>query len=65
MKESHPKEVKRLGYRPKEAAEALGVSLRKVNDLIASGRLESFKVDKCRRVTPEALAKLIHDGEAA
>ena len=72
VKESHRKkatqarpDVKRLGYRPKEAAEALALSLRKVNELIASGRLESFKVDRCRRIRPEALEKLIHDGEAA
>jgi excisionase family DNA binding protein len=55
----------RLAYRPIEVAEALGISLRKVNDLIATGELESFKVDRCRRITPDAVAKLIHSGEAA
>lgn len=71
MKKSHRKKaaqarpgVKRLAYRPKEAAEAIGVSLRKIMELIASGKLESSKVDKCRRIRPEALEKLIHDGEA-
>ena len=58
-------DVKRLGYRPKEAADAIGVSLRKINDLIASGRLELFKVGRCRRVKPESLTKSISDGEAA
>ena len=64
MKKSYLKEVKRLGYRPKEAADAIGVSLRKINELIASGRLESFKVGRCRRVKPESLTKLISDGAA-
>jgi excisionase family DNA binding protein len=64
VKQARP-DVQRLAYRPEEAAEAIGVSLRKIMELIASGRLESSKVDRCRRITPEALAKLIHGGEVA
>jgi excisionase family DNA binding protein len=59
------KRAARLGYTIPEVAESLAISVRKVNELIATGKLESFKVDKCRRITPEAVAKLIHRGEAA
>ena len=49
----------RLAYRVPEVAEMLGMSVRKVNELIATGKLESTKIDRCRRITPEQIAGLL------
>lgn len=38
-----------------EAAELLSVSRRKLYDLMTDGRLESVKLDGCRRVPADAL----------
>ena len=52
----------RLAYRVPEVAEMLGMSVRKVNDLIATGKLGSTKIDRSRRITLEHIAALL--GEA-
>ena len=65
MKKSPQKEATRLAYRVPEVAEMLGMSVRKVNDLIATGKLGSTKIDRSRRVTPEHIATLLGESEAA
>jgi excisionase family DNA binding protein len=55
----------RVAYRDTEVAEMLGMSVRKVRDLIASGKLGSAKIDKCRRITPEHIAALLGSADAA
>ena len=62
MKKSPPKQpTARLAYRVPEVAQMLGISVRKVNDLIATGKLGSTKIDRSRRVTPEHIASLLGD----
>lgn len=43
---------------PEEAAELLGIGRTKIFQLIATGELRSVRIDRCRRVTPEALIDL-------
>ena len=64
MNKSHLKEAKlgqRLCYKVPEVAELLGVSPRKVNDLIASGKLASIKIDRSRRITHDAVIALLEE----
>jgi excisionase family DNA binding protein len=49
----------RLLYSVRECAAALGVSERKVAYLIASGRLESVKLDASRKVTRAQLTRFV------
>jgi excisionase family DNA binding protein len=58
-------ENQQLAYRPREAAKMLGVSERKVAELIASKEIKSFKVGKSRRITLEAIFAFIRRAEAA
>lgn len=44
---------------PEEAAELLGIGRTKVFQLIATGELRSVRIDRCRRVTPEALIDFV------
>ena len=45
----------KLLYRPKEAAQALGIGRDKLYDLIRSGRLESVKDGGARFITADAM----------
>jgi len=47
-----------------DAAEVLGVSLRTLDTLVASGEIGSIKVKRCRRIPPAALRSYI-DRQAA
>jgi excisionase family DNA binding protein len=67
VQDSRIKEAKlgqRRCYSVPEVAELLGLSPRKVNDLIASGKLGSIKIDKSRRVTDEHVDALLEQGTA-
>lgn len=48
-----------LLYTPAEAAAQLRISRAKLFKLMADGRLPSVKIDRCRRVTAEALDTLV------
>ena len=52
-------------YRMPEVARLLGLSERKIDDLVATGELKSFKVGKSRRVSAEALDLFIKKRERA
>ena len=54
---------KQLAYRPNEAAKLLGISERKLDQLIALRQIRSFKVGKCRRITLEAINAFIKRAE--
>lgn len=54
----------KLLYRPKEAAEALGIGRDKLYDLLRSGRLGSVKDGGARFITREALAAYVRLLEA-
>jgi excisionase family DNA binding protein len=56
---------KRLAYRPGEVAKLIGVSDRKMDELIQTGQIKSFKIDKCRRITATALEEFIKKQEKA
>lgn len=45
----------KLLYRPKEAAQALGIGRDKLYDLLRSGRIDSVKDGGARLITREAL----------
>ena len=51
----------RLLYRVPEAAEVLGLSRAKVNQLISRGDLGSIKIDGARRIPSEALHRFVDD----
>ncbi len=51
--------MEKLLYRPKEAANALGIGRDKLYDLMRSGRLRSVKDGGARFVTAEALAEYV------
>lgn len=53
--------IERLGYRPAEAAKALGVSRRKLYDWINDGTLRSVKRGSARIIPREALMALLDD----
>lgn len=58
-KTCQPREpVKRLFYRPKEAADVLGISERKMRDLIAAGTVPSVRLGRTRLVPVAALERL-------
>lgn len=44
---------------PEEAAELLGIGRTKIFQLIATGEWRSVRIDRCRRVTPEALIDFV------
>ena len=52
-------------YRPNEAARLLGVSERKLDALIATKQIRSFKVGKSRRISAEAVDQFIKKRERA
>jgi excisionase family DNA binding protein len=47
--------VDKLLYRPKEAAQVLGIGRDKLYDLMRSGRLDSLKDGGARLITADAL----------
>ena len=51
--------MEKLLYRPKEAANALGIGRDKLYDLMRSGRLRSVKDGGARFITAEALADYV------
>lgn len=50
--------VTRLFYRPQEAADVLGVSVRKMRQLIAAGTVPSVRLGRTRLVPVAALERL-------
>lgn len=50
--------VKRLFYRPQEAADVLGISVRKMRHLIAAGTVPSVRLGRTRLVPVPALERL-------
>lgn len=50
--------------RVRDVANRLNCGQTKVFELIATGKLDSLKIDGARRVTEEALAKFIAEREA-
>jgi excisionase family DNA binding protein len=51
--------MEKLLYRPKEAANALGIGRDKLYDLMRSGRLRSVKDGGARFITADALAEYV------
>jgi excisionase family DNA binding protein len=56
---------KPLAYSVRDAARLIGISERKVVELISRKELRSFKVDKSRRITLEAINAFITAQERA
>ncbi len=54
---------KPLAYKPDEAARLLGISPRKLDELIATKSIRSFKVGKARRITAAAIDEFIKHQE--
>ena len=50
--------MKRLFYRPQEAADVLAISVRKMRDLIAAGTVPSVRLGRTRLVPVAALERL-------
>ena len=50
--------MKRLFYRPQEAADVLGISVRKMRQLIAAGTVPSVRLGRTRLVPVAALERL-------
>lgn len=55
----------RLAYNLRDTASQLSLGLRKVEQLVASGQLDSFKVGKARRVTGQAIQDFIGRQQSA
>jgi excisionase family DNA binding protein len=51
--------MNKLLYRPKEAAQLLGIGRDKLYDLMRSGRLRSVKDGRARFITAKALAEYV------
>jgi excisionase family DNA binding protein len=51
--------MEKLLYRPKEAANALGIGRDKLYDLMRAGRLRSVKDGGARFITADALAEYV------
>lgn len=54
-----------LVYKPDEAARLMGISERKLDQLIASKEIKSFKVGKSRRISLESIRAFIAKAEEA
>jgi excisionase family DNA binding protein len=57
--------VAKLLFRPKEAAQRLGLGRTKVYELMASGELRSVKIGGARRISATALADFVARLDAA
>jgi excisionase family DNA binding protein len=55
----------KLAYRPKEAAEALGVDRDTIHRLISRGELTSFTVGRARCIAAAELERFIREREGA
>jgi excisionase family DNA binding protein len=62
--ERNPSTMEQLLYRPKRAAQVLGISRDKLYDLIRAGRITSVKDDRARFITADALAVYVGQLEA-
>ena len=51
--------MERLLLTPTEAAEALGIGVWKLYDLMRKGLLRSVKIDGCRRIATEELSAFV------
>ena len=51
----------KLSYRPKEAAEALGLSRETIFDLIKRGDLKSFQVGTARLISAAELERFVSE----
>lgn len=51
--------MERLLLTPTEAAEALGIGVWKLYDLMRKGLLRSIKIDGCRRIAAEELSAFV------
>ena len=56
--------MEKLLYRPKEAAQSLGISRDKLYDLLRTGRLQSVKDGGARLITANALRAYVAKLEA-
>jgi excisionase family DNA binding protein len=56
---AQPATPDRLLYRPPEAAQALGISIAYLYELLASGQLESVKIGTARRITADGMRRFI------
>ncbi len=52
-----------LAYRPRQAAQVIGLSYAQLNELIAQGRIESFKLGGARLIRREALVDFLDQVE--
>lgn len=59
-----PNEV-RFALSMKEAAEALGIGLSKLEQLVADGEIKSLKIGRRRLIRPLALEDWVREREAA
>ncbi len=50
---------RQLAYSPESAAEALDISRSTIYNMMADGRLPSFKIGRCRRIPAEAIQSLM------
>ncbi len=49
----------RVAYSPESAAEALDLSRSTIYNMMADGRLPSFKIGRCRRIPADAVQSLV------
>jgi excisionase family DNA binding protein len=49
--------MKSTPLKPHEAAEALGCSRKRIYSLVATGKLEAFRLERQLRIEPEAVEK--------
>jgi excisionase family DNA binding protein len=54
---------KPIAYKPNEAARLMGISERKLDELIATKQIRSFKIGKSRRITLDAINAFIKKAE--
>jgi excisionase family DNA binding protein len=54
---------KPIAYKPDEAARLMGISPRKLDELIGTRQIRTFKVGKARRVTRAAINEYIAQQE--
>lgn len=65
-KSREPREpLERLFYRPREAANVLGISVRKMHELIAGGSVPSVRLGRTRLVPVAALKRLAESPDSS
>jgi excisionase family DNA binding protein len=55
--------VEKLAYNADEAAQAIGLSVRYIRELLAKGKLRSVKVGKRRLISKESLLRFVNGEE--